>query len=1066
MSRRSSTLELSIHGDELEHDRIQLEHNLQHTDLSLHLSSTPDDDYSDVEYPRHNSAPSPISGFLSFEQRSSDGYDPIEHSQYNAWSMRSFNDDNVVNPYGGETISTAAHHASALTLSAGLGGRTNRRADVSLSGAEYDPERPLHGIMANMNSRSDSSQVDTIKSKGPISVSAHFDPLVVEDTAEVDRILQSGHATPPASSLQSSSSSSASGPGSPRPQSPAVRPKLSDALSSAAFSPKRPRSAQAQLPRIPGRSSSAAHLQEPFRQLSPPVIAERHFAPSREQRPTQSPRYDHYQQSLSYAQVDPKVKVHPATPSSANGSKFTKLARGLAQEIEAEQGRRNGARHVRGLSGTPIAQSTVRSPRVALDAKERSPFKDVANQVPAPTPRSVKPRTPFKSRVHLPDVTGLTSAILSPARARLDYQKYDRQEDGELEAKLFATLNAVQSKLAFLESENTVSRRRVHELELELEACKQEVARERTKVEQREELVARHAAVVLEREKEKLVDIGRQMQSRAAEMQRRDAQVEAGQQNINENKYKEAVEEKKALEALISTLRNHLARLTSELTDHQRLLGELRSLRDSDARALAEKSKDIDTLRQEVERLAGEVEVLRGVIEEGLRERRYAREVSTHDGIKAAGDGHTEDVTTSDEEEVEVPDHSFHPAQTLDPSDFSESEDEDESTVSAPAGRHSPVLPPMQSTGAGDKTLRTDHATVGSSLQVDDISTRPFVDVDEVGRISTDLQDRRSERSTSLAMQRSRSLNQSLSDSQVLSRSVSRSVSPTASLHSSKTSSVGSTSRQSSPADGEGEPPEPTSQEHPARELSPSRVREPAVTRSSVPTPVHALRQPGMKQREPSSSTQPDGPPETPFPKIHGERLERLFFSAPEHNAQTCTVCHRRLKRQDSRGVVDDRRPFWSVGPGTGCERQENDDEGFAEGSDDDLHPSLTQEGKGKEHQTDKLPPQTVLSRVIRELEDDFTHFKSIYVELADQYKLMDAASNVAKRNVVAGHLREVIDILEQKGDQIASLYDLLTFKDKPTSQSNVPARKTRAVQVNTASWGRARGLRTRPVII
>ena len=36
-------------------------------------------------------------------------------------------------------------------------------------------------------------------------------------------------------------------------------------------------------------------------------------------------------------------------------------------------------------------------------------------------------------------------------------------------AKLFATLNAVQSKLAFLESENTESRRRVHELELELE---------------------------------------------------------------------------------------------------------------------------------------------------------------------------------------------------------------------------------------------------------------------------------------------------------------------------------------------------------------------------------------------------------------------------------------------------------------------------------------------------------------------------------------------------------------------------------------------------------------------
>ena len=168
MSRRSSNLELSIHGDQLEQDRIQLEHNLQHTDLSLHLSSA-HDDYSDVEYPRHNSAPSPIPGFLSFEQRSPDGFDPIEHSQYNAWSMRSFNDDNTVNPYEGGTISTAAHHASALTLSAGLGGRAARRGDVSLSGAEYDPERPLNGIMASMNGHPHSLQADTIKSKGPVS---------------------------------------------------------------------------------------------------------------------------------------------------------------------------------------------------------------------------------------------------------------------------------------------------------------------------------------------------------------------------------------------------------------------------------------------------------------------------------------------------------------------------------------------------------------------------------------------------------------------------------------------------------------------------------------------------------------------------------------------------------------------------------------------------------------------------------------------------------------------------------------------------------------------------------
>ncbi|KAJ3558897.1 hypothetical protein NM688_g660 [Phlebia brevispora] len=87
----------------------------------------------------------------------------------------------------------------------------------------------------------------------------------------------------------------------------------------------------------------------------------------------------------------------------------------------------------------------------------------------------------------------------------------------------------------------------------------------------------------------------------------------------------------------------------------------------------------------------------------------------------------------------------------------------------------------------------------------------------------------------------------------------------------------------------------------------------------------------------------------------------------------------------------------------------------------------------------DRVPPQTVLARVLRELEDDFTHYKEIYIELADQYKAIDPIANVAKRNVLAEHLREVIDILEQKGDQIASLYDLLTFKDKLVEESDGP---------------------------
>lgn len=47
-----------------------------------------------------------------------------------------------------------------------------------------------------------------------------------------------------------------------------------------------------------------------------------------------------------------------------------------------------------------------------------------------------------------------------------------------------------------------------------------------------------------------------------------------------------------------------------------------------------------------------------------------------------------------------------------------------------------------------------------------------------------------------------------------------------------------------------------------------------------------------------------------------------------------------------------------------------------------------------------------------------------IYAELADQYKVLDAASAAAKRKVLAEHLKEVIDTLEQKVSSLPSRLD------------------------------------------
>jgi hypothetical protein len=53
-----------------------------------------------------------------------------------------------------------------------------------------------------------------------------------------------------------------------------------------------------------------------------------------------------------------------------------------------------------------------------------------------------------------------------------------------------AALNTVQSQLSQVGDKNGVSRRRVRELKLELESCKADVARERTRVLEREEALA------------------------------------------------------------------------------------------------------------------------------------------------------------------------------------------------------------------------------------------------------------------------------------------------------------------------------------------------------------------------------------------------------------------------------------------------------------------------------------------------------------------------------------------------------------------------------------------------
>lgn len=119
------------------------------------------------------------------------------------------------------------------------------------------------------------------------------------------------------------------------------------------------------------------------------------------------------------------------------------MAKSLTKEIEAEQSRPGGsiARPVSAGGGS----STAYLPKAQERAQERNPFHDLGNNPDASglgTSRQYRGHTPRgKSHIHLPDVTGLTSAVESPARPGLGYYPYngdDRPRESEGIVVLFS----------------------------------------------------------------------------------------------------------------------------------------------------------------------------------------------------------------------------------------------------------------------------------------------------------------------------------------------------------------------------------------------------------------------------------------------------------------------------------------------------------------------------------------------------------------------------------------------------------------------------------------------------
>lgn len=355
-------------------------------------------------------------------------------------------------------------------------------------------------------------------------------------------------------------------------------------------------------------------------------------------------------------------------------------------------------------------------------------------------------------------------------------------------------------------------------------------------------------------------------------------------------------------------------------------------MREMDARTMREKSTEVDRLRQEVERLAGEVEVLKGVVEEGLKERRSARELSRDaseleyvtfdEGVQdAANQTQIQDSPEADQEDEEP--EAFDPA-----------------SIPGSSREHA---------GYPNQTIRTDYATIGSrgaSPPVIPPLSERFIDDEEVDRISAEMEERRSERSGGGSPPQTPSYFNSGEHSR---------------------EEIDTATRRRRPAAEDIE-------EDEQQWASFSRRRRQDAPRPSAPTPAHASSR--HRQQDVASDS------EAPVPHIRGARMERLFHTA-EHDAQSCTMCRRRGRRPGGRPAENGGRPLspsWLPSRLARTGSHDDDDEGFVEGSEsveeEEREAYLREARNRKKHGGHRTPPQAVLARVIREMEQDFGHYK------------------------------------------------------------------------------------------
>jgi hypothetical protein len=395
---------------------------------------------------------------------------------------------------------------------------------------------------------------------------------------------------------------------------------------------------------------------------------------------------------------------------------------------------------------------------------------------------------------------------------------------------------------------------------------------------------------------------------------------------------------------------------------------------------------EVERVKADVEVLWGDVGRLRGVVEGGLGLRR------TREGGVIARDGkevisgsviRDEDLTDlarndgSDEEEEREKQQTREQEQQYSEEEEEEEEEQVEFLQEDRREWGAPVLSAVleedepASTRASVRSPLVPTTNTAHHLPPPNSSGR-FIQDEELERVKADVEERRSLRSMSMSGSekstaggafRSNALNRVLEGGGRVSPI------PTRVASSSSTTRLPTGARYG------------LQQHTPPRPLTPDsegELQRGTETHRHVKKPSEKTRQSdndrGDRQEVQGRERQRVASPlsSSALPQIRGERLERLFYSAPEHNSRTCGVCHRRRRAGQAKAGSNGSSPIAPVSVpvsvGAGVSVGTDGEIKFCQGDERRIAEIAAQSG---------VPPQTVLARVLRELEDDFTHYKS-----------------------------------------------------------------------------------------